>query len=58
MNLASAAVLLAVLTLAALAVWRNIKKGAPCECGGGRKSCCCGCTECGDNECSACRGRE
>ena len=46
MNAASVIVLVAVVACAAFAVWRNIKKGAPCECGGSRKSCGCGC--CGD----------
>ena len=47
MSVASAVTLAAVLVLAVLAVWRNIKKGAPCECGGSAKSygggCCCHC---------------
>ena len=43
MNVASAVVLAAVLSLAALAVWRNLKKGAPCECGSCGKSRSCGC---------------
>lgn len=46
MNLASVAVLVVVLALAALAVRRAWKKGAPCECGGSHKACkggcCCG----------------
>ena len=46
MNLASVAVLVVVLGLAALAVRRAWKKGAPCECGGSSKACkggcCCG----------------
>lgn len=45
MNAGSVAVLAVVLGLAALAVRRVLKKGAPCECGGSRKlcgeSCCC-----------------
>ena len=50
MNLASVAVLVAVLALAALAVRRAWKKGAPCECGGSHKTChggegCCCCGE-------------
>ena len=50
MNLVSAIVLLTVLALAVLAVWRNVRKGAPCECGGSCKSCrgggsCCCCEE-------------
>ena len=43
MNAASAIVLVAVLLLAAFAAWRVLKKGAPCACGGNRKSCGCGC---------------
>jgi len=35
MNLSSIAILSAVVALAALAVWRNVKKGSPCECGSG-----------------------
>ena len=35
MNAASVAVLAVVIALAVLAVCRNIKKGSPCECGGG-----------------------
>ena len=48
MNAASAAVLGVVLALAALAAWRCLKKGAPCECGGTRKACTggCGCGGC------------
>ena len=48
MNISSIAVLAIVISLAALAVWRCLKKGAPCECGGARKSCGCGC--CGGAE--------
>ncbi|MBQ3289752.1 MAG: hypothetical protein IJH50_10115 [Kiritimatiellae bacterium] len=45
MNVASIVVLVAVLTFAALAVRRCLKKGMPCECGGSRKGtgCSCGC---------------
>ena len=43
MNVSSIIVAVVVLALAALAVWRCIKKGAPCECGGSAKSCCGGC---------------
>ena len=50
MNTASVIVLVAVVALAALAVWRVMKKGAPCECGGTRKSCGCGCGCCGGAE--------
>ena len=53
MSVSSIVVLVLVLLFAALAVWRNIKKGAPCECGGSCKSCrgdCCQCgTDCGQN---------
>ncbi len=48
MNAASALILGLVLALAALAVWRAWRKGAPCECGGNRKACgdsCCCCGE-------------
>ena len=34
----------------ALAVWRVLRKGAPCECGGTRKSCGCGCGCCGADQ--------
>ncbi len=40
MNAASISVLAVVLAFAAIAVWRVLKKGAPCECG-------CGCGKCG-----------
>ena len=43
MNVASALVLVLVVALAAFAVRRTLKKGAPCACGGNRKSCGCGC---------------
>ena len=33
MSVQSAIVLAVVLALAVFAIWRNIKKGAPCECG-------------------------
>jgi len=53
MNLASVIVLVIVVALAATAMWRCLKKGAPCECGGSHKNCsrksgcsCCDC--CGD----------
>ena len=55
MNAGSAAVLALVLALAALAIWRAWKKGAPCACGGCQKPCggCCRCgglpTRAGDN---------
>ena len=39
MNAASVAALAAVLALAALAVWRCVKKGAPCDCGGDCRKC-------------------
>ena len=42
MGLGSVLVVVAVLALAAFAVWRNLRKGVPCECGG---------------ECHACGGR-
>ena len=34
MNAASALVLAAVVAGVALVVWRNLRKGAPCSCGG------------------------
>ncbi|MBR0057389.1 MAG: hypothetical protein IJP66_08685 [Kiritimatiellae bacterium] len=37
MNAASALVAAVLVALAALAVWRNLRKGAPCECGGTRR---------------------
>ena len=49
MNAASVIVLVAVVALAALAVRRNLKKGAPCECGGSRKSCGCAACHCNDD---------
>ena len=46
MNAGSAVILGLVLALAALAIWRAWRKGAPCECGGNQKvcagTCCCG----------------
>ena len=63
MNAASIIILVAVIALAVLAVWRNVRKGAPCECGGscaslrsclkrhgGYRSCNghCGCDECSE----------
>ena len=47
MSVSSIVVLVLVLLFAALAVWRNIKKGAPCECGGSCKSGCGDCCQCG-----------
>ena len=38
MNVASAVIVGVLFVLAGLAVWRNIRKGAPCPCGD-----CCGC---------------
>ncbi len=46
MNSASIFILVAVGIFFALAVWRVAKKGAPCECGGNRRSCSCGCCCC------------
>jgi len=45
MSVSSIAVIVVVLAAAALAVWRNLKKGAPCECGGTSCGCkgSCGC---------------
>ena len=62
MNLASVIVLLIVVALAALAVWRNVRKGSPCECGGScasLRSCLNrrnGCRAC-DGNCGHCGGR-
>lgn len=39
MNGASIAVLVAVGIFFVFAVWRALKKGAPCECGGSCKAC-------------------
>ena len=41
MNAASAIVLAVVLAAAGFAVWRNIRKGAPCSCGESGDCCCC-----------------
>ena len=49
MSVPSIVVLVLVLLLAVLAVWRNIRKGTPCECGGNCKSCC-GCSCCDKSE--------
>lgn len=43
MNASSIAVVVGIVALAALAVWRNVRKGAPCECGCPKKSCGSGC---------------
>jgi hypothetical protein len=61
MNAASVIVLVVVIALAVLAVWRNVRKGAPCECGGScaslrsclkRRNGCHSCNgHCGGNEC-------
>lgn len=46
MNAASVIVLAVVLALAALAVRRVLRKGAPCECGDSpAKAGCCGCCQ-------------
>ena len=48
MNVPSIIVLVVVFAFAGLAVWRNIRKGAPCSCGCSRKDCACGhCSGCG-----------
>ena len=43
-NVASAVVLAVVVVFAVLAVRRNMKKGAPCECGGSKGGCGGGCS--------------
>ena len=51
MSNGSIIVLVAVGALMALAVWRNIKKGAPCACGGSRTACGCGyCGGCAESK--------
>ena len=51
MNIASIVVFAIVIALAVLAVWRNVKKGSPCECGGNCKSCRgCGCCDKSEDE--------
>ena len=50
MNVASVVVLVAVMAFSVFAVWRNLKKGAPCECGGSRKACGGGCRCCQKGE--------
>ncbi len=49
MSVASVVVLAAVVALAGLAVWRNVKKGAPCNCGCSRGECSCCTTRQGKN---------
>ena len=53
MNTSSYVVLAVVGIFFALAVWRVAKKGAPCECGGSRKTCSrkggCTCCDCGED---------
>ncbi|MCR5414132.1 MAG: hypothetical protein K6F50_05335 [Kiritimatiellae bacterium] len=41
MTLGSVVVLAAVVALAGFAVWRNLRKGAPCSCGCSGKDCAC-----------------
>ena len=49
MNLSSGIIVGILLVLAGLAVWRNIRKGAPCSCGG--------CSGCGGGcHCGGARG--
>ncbi|MBR4652929.1 MAG: hypothetical protein IKO72_06165 [Kiritimatiellae bacterium] len=43
MSNGSIVVLVVIGTLAALAVWRNLRKGAPCSCGCSDEECCEGC---------------
>ena len=53
MSNGSIVVLVAIGALMALAVWRNIRKGAPCSCGCSGKDCACGCSgqcTCGEKE--------
>lgn len=59
MNAASATVLALVVALAALAAWRAMRHGAPCECGGTcREKGACPCKAAAggcDGNCAACR---
>ena len=48
MNVASVIVVGVLLALVGLAVWRNIRKGAPCSCGKSRRECGCGCRGCAE----------
>ena len=50
MNSSSIIVLVVVVAFAALAVWRNLKKGAPCECGGST----CHCKKSNSGHCDCC----
>ena len=51
MNAASIIVIAVVLAFAALAVFRAIRKGAPCSCGCGGDGKHCGCARTGEAEC-------
>ena len=46
MNISSLVALGVVVALVAFAVWRDLKKGAPCSCGCDKGGCGCGC--CGE----------
>ena len=50
MNTGSIIVLAIIGVLMALCIWRVVKKGAPCECGGSKKLCRCK----KDGKCSCC----
>ena len=50
MNTGSIIVLSVLFALVALAIWRNIRKGAPCSCGASHKNCTCGCCCCDGDE--------
>ena len=50
MSASSIVALVVVVALVAFAVWRDLKKGAPCSCGCDEDGCGCGCGCCGKRQ--------
>ena len=50
MSAGSIAVVAILFALVGLALWRNIRKGAPCSCGCSGADCCCGSCACGETD--------
>ena len=59
MNTGSIIVIAIIAVLMALAIWRVVRKGAPCECGGSRKLCACKSGKSGgcDANCCSCHSK-